>query len=47
VARDPATGLYAHEWDGQDKTPFNVFPAAASAALALGAHAQLLNKLEM
>lgn len=47
VARDPVTGLYAHEWDGEDKLPFNVFPAAASAALALGAHAQLLNNIEL
>lgn len=47
VARDPVTGLYAHEWDGEDHEPFNVFPSSTSAALALGAHAQLLNHNDM
>lgn len=41
-ARDPKSGLFAHEWDGQDHEPFNTFSSSASAALALGGHARLM-----
>lgn len=43
-ARDPKTGLFAHEWDGSDHSPYNTFSSSASAALGLAGYARFVYK---